>query len=50
MLNLATKFSPERTAFRTAAEAGFRCAEFWLDVDYLADWQAIAELAGQFPL
>ena len=49
MLNLATKFSPERALLEQAHRAGFRCAEFWLDAAALAEWQAVAALAGAYP-
>lgn len=50
MLKQATKFAPLETAFATAAQAGFGFAEFWLDCSYLADWQTIVRIAGEFPL
>jgi sugar phosphate isomerase/epimerase len=49
MLSLATKFAPERLAFETAAAAGFRAAEFWLDANLLAKGDEIAAVAGRFP-
>lgn len=49
MLSLATKFLPERLAFETAAEAGFRAAEFWLDANLLEKGAEIAAVAGRFP-
>lgn len=50
MLNLATKFTPEAKAFETASAAGFRCAEFWLDANWLNQWQTVVRLAHNFPL
>jgi sugar phosphate isomerase/epimerase len=49
MLSLATKFAPERLAFETAAAAGFRAAEFWLDANLLAKGDEIAAVAARFP-
>jgi sugar phosphate isomerase/epimerase len=49
MLSLATKFLPERLAFETAVEAGFRAAEFWLDANLLAKGEEIAAVASRFP-
>lgn len=49
MLLLATKFPPERLAFETAAAAGFRAAEFWLDGNLLVKNEEIAAVAGRFP-
>lgn len=48
MLKLATKFAPEPIAFDTAREAGFRCAELWLNASYLARWRSIARLARSY--
>jgi sugar phosphate isomerase/epimerase len=50
MLRLATKFAPERIAFSTAVEAGYRFAELWLDERYLADWRRVVDVAMDFPL
>jgi sugar phosphate isomerase/epimerase len=50
MLNVATKFAPVTDAFRTAAKAGFQCAELWTDAAVLADWKNVARRAAKFPL
>lgn len=50
MLKLATKFVPERDAFRTAVAAGYEFAELWTSAQILADWQAVAEEAERHPL
>jgi sugar phosphate isomerase/epimerase len=50
MLKVATKFTPEAQAFETATAAGCRYAEFWLDANWLNRWQAVVELAQQYPL
>lgn len=50
MLTLATKFVPERSAFQTAFDAGFKAAEFWLDARLLSESSTIAAVAGDFPL
>jgi len=50
MLNLATKFAPVQRSFELAVEAGFHCAELWTDAAILANWRAVVELAGRFPL
>jgi len=47
---LATKFRPEGDAFEVAVDAGFECAEFWLDGSFLSRWRSIAEVAEQFAL
>ena len=49
MLTLATKFKPVAPAFETAAKAGYRAAEFWLDGSLLAESEQLAALAGQYP-
>jgi hypothetical protein len=50
MLKLATKFVPNRISFVNAQNAGFRFAEFWLDVGCLTDWRKIAQMASEFAL
>jgi sugar phosphate isomerase/epimerase len=50
MLKVATKFTPEAEAFQTASAAGFSYAEFWLDASWLNQWQAVVQLAQQYPL
>jgi sugar phosphate isomerase/epimerase len=49
MLKVATKFCPTPEALETAYRAGFRFAELWLDAALLADWPAVARLAGSYP-
>jgi sugar phosphate isomerase/epimerase len=49
MLKLATKFQPDVPAFETAYRAGFRHVELWLDARVLADWQAVARRAREYP-
>jgi sugar phosphate isomerase/epimerase len=49
MLRLATKFAPERPLLEQAHRAGFHFAEVWLDAAVLADWQAVAALARDYP-
>ncbi len=49
MFSLATKFVPDLPGFRTAFEAGFRAAEFWLDPELLGETDRIANLASEFP-
>jgi hypothetical protein len=49
MLKLATKFLPDAAAFALAEQAGFRCAEIWLDAALLADWEAIVRWARIYP-
>jgi len=46
MLNFATKLAPESDKLDQAQEAGFRCAEFWLCEDHLADVDPILEMAA----
>lgn len=50
MLKLATKFAPFSPQFETAAQAGFRWAELYLDPAILADWARVAAQARQYPL
>jgi hypothetical protein len=49
MLTLATKFRPDTLqAFDAAFQAGFRCAEFWLDDALLSNWKTIASTARKY--
>lgn len=48
MLRLATKFRPLPDAFETAANAGFRNAEFFLDTDVLDDVENVIAWAKEF--
>lgn len=48
MLRLATKFRPSLSAFETAAAAGFRNAEFYLDASVLDDVDGVIDLAQRF--
>jgi hypothetical protein len=50
MVKIATKFAPNERAFLTACDAGFRCAELWLDDGVLRDWRGVAALAQRFGL
>jgi hypothetical protein len=49
MLKLATKFAPTRSHLEVAYRAGFRHAEIFLDAAIIADWQAAAERAQEYP-
>lgn len=49
MLKLATKFRPDDTrAFETAAHAGIRGVEFWLNAQLLMEWRNIVMTARRF--
>ena len=50
MLKVATKFPPQASAFEAAHAAGFGFAEFWLDANWLEQWQDVARLAVRYPL
>ena len=51
MLRPATKFAPRTNSeFQLAWDAGFRNAEFWLDLDLIRDWEARALIASEFPM
>ena len=49
-LKLATRFYPEPQTFKRATRAGFQCAELLTYVGVLANWEAVASMARQFPL
>ena len=48
MLNLATKFRPAPAAFKLAFDAGFRCAELYLDREVLEQCDEVIETAKQW--
>ena len=49
-MKLATKFIPTRESFQKAADAGCRCAEFWLDWSWLDRWEDVVAEALRWPL
>ena len=48
MPQLATKFRPEKEAFQNAVDAGFACAEFWLNREYLEQWREVVATARKY--
>ncbi len=50
MLNIATKFLPREREFQQAFNAGFRCAELYLNPDVLNRVDEIVALAKQFDM
>lgn len=50
MLNLATKFRPSPESFELAFNAGFRCAELYLDRQVLEQCDEVIEMAKQWDM
>ena len=50
MLKLATKFSPQRNAFETAYQAGFRFTELPLNRELLSNWESIVGLSREYAM
>ena len=50
MLKLATKFKVQPNSIQAAVDAGFTCAEIWLDAKVLENWADVSRLATRSPL